>query len=163
LLPKRRSPRRQVEWWAGLSGWRQGSYGCDGKLGRKGRSAVSRDAIDAVNARLMDAFERQDAAAVAACYTPDGKLMTPHAEPHVGQEAIETIVAQGFRGGVRHLTLETVALEVIGDVAWEEGLFTTADASGARLDQGKYIVIWKRVGGAWLMARDIMSSNLPPG
>ncbi len=122
---------------------------------------MSREAIGAVNARLMDAFERQDEAAVADCYTDDGKLMTPHAASHVGREAIQDVVAEGFRGGVGHLTLETVALEVIGDVAWEEGLFTTADASGERLDHGKYIVIWKKVGDAWLMARDIMSSNLP--
>jgi len=122
---------------------------------------MSRDAIGAVNARLMAAFERQDAAAVADCYTDDGKLMTPHAASHVGREAIQSIVAEGFREGVRHLILETVTLEVIGDTAWEEGLFTTADASGERLDHGKYIVVWKQVGGAWLMARDIMSSNLP--
>ena len=122
---------------------------------------MSTKAIAAVNARLMRAFAEQDAATVAALYTADGKLMTPHAASHVGREAIQAIVAEGFRGGVRHLTLETVALEVIGDVAWEEGLFTTADASGERLDHGKYIVIWKKVGDAWLMARDIMSSNLP--
>ncbi len=122
---------------------------------------MSRDAIAAVNARLMAAFERQDAAAVADCYTDDGKLMTPHATAHVGREAIRGVVADGFRTGIAHLTLETVALEVLGDTAWEEGLFTTADASGARLDHGKYIVVWKQVGGAWLMARDIMSSNLP--
>lgn len=162
-IGKCRSPRRQIKWRARLSGWRQGSYGCDGKLGVNGRNVLSRDAIAAVNARLVDAFERQDAAAAADCYTLDGKLMTPHAEPHVGRAAIQHVVSEGFVGGVRHLTLETVTLEVIGDMAWEEGLFTTADAGGERLDHGKYIVIWKQVDGEWLMARDIMSTNLPPG
>ena len=91
------------------------------------------------------------------------RAQTTHETVAQAREAIQGVVADGFRGGIAHLTLQTVTLEVIGDTAWEEGLFTTADASGARLDHGKYIVIWQRVGDAWLMARDIMSSNLPPG
>lgn len=122
---------------------------------------MSREAIEATNSRLMEAFARRDAAAATASYLPDGKLMAPFAEPYVGHSQIRDFLQAGFDGGIAKLELETLALEVLGDTAWEEGLFAVADAAGRVLDQGKYIVIWKKVGDAWLMARDIMSSNLP--
>lgn len=124
---------------------------------------MSEQAIAAVNRRLVTAFAKKDAAAAADLYTTDGKLMTPFAEPYVGRSAIQKAIAAGFAKGVAGLTLETVTIEVAGDTAWEEGLFETRDAAGRRIDRGKYIVIWKKVDGDWLMARDIMSSNLPRG
>lgn len=122
---------------------------------------MSREAIAAANARLEQAFARRDAAAATAAYLPDGKLMAPFGEPYVGHAAIRAFLEAGFARGIAKLELQTIELEVLGDTAWEEGLFAVADAAGTVLDRGKYIVIWKKVGETWLMARDIMSSNLP--
>ncbi len=116
-------------------------------------------AIASVNERIVRAYEERDAAAAAACYTADGKLMVPRAEPHVGPAAIEASIRTSFAAGIARLRLETVVLEASGDTAWEEGIFEVFDAAGSSLDLGKYIVIWKREGGGWRIARDIMSSN----
>lgn len=116
-------------------------------------------AIAAVNGRIVAAFRDRDAAAAAACYTVHGRLMAPGAEPHVGPAAIRSCIQAGFEAGVGGLRLETETLEVLGETAWEEGIYETFDAAGRSLDLGKYIVIWKRVDGAWLIARDIMSTN----
>ena len=89
--------------------------------------------------------------------------MAPFAEPFVGHAAIQAFLEDGFARGIARLGLETVTLEVLGDTAWEEGLFTILAGDGTTLDHGKYIVIWKKVGARWLMARDIMSSNRPAG
>ena len=120
---------------------------------------MSKEAIARANARLIDAFAARNAAAAAARYTTDGKLMAPFAEPYIGREAIRDCIGKGFENGVARLGLVTVAIEVLGDTAWEEGLFTVWTADGTILDHGKYIVIWKAVDGDWLMTRDIMSSN----
>jgi ketosteroid isomerase-like protein len=122
---------------------------------------MTREAIARTNARLVAAFAEQDAATATACYTEDAKLMAPFAPSHVGHAAIRDFLEQGFAKGIGHLELETLTLKIFGDTAWEEGLFVVGTEPGAVLDRGKYIVIWKRVGGAWLMARDIMSSDLP--
>ena len=118
-------------------------------------------AIALVNDRIVQAFADQNAAAAAACYTGDGKLMVPRAEPHVGPDAIRANIEATFAVGIRKLRLETLTLEVLGDTAWEEGVFEVFDAAGRSRDLGKYIVIWKRRNGAWRIARDIMSSNRP--
>lgn len=116
-------------------------------------------AIALVNERIVQAFADRDAAAAAACYTAHGRLMAPRAEPHIGPAAIRASIEAGFAAGVAALRLETVVLEVLGDTAWEEGIYEVFDAAGSSLDLGKYIVIWKRQGDAWRIARDIMSSN----
>jgi uncharacterized protein (TIGR02246 family) len=123
---------------------------------------MSEATIAQMNARLIAAFAARDAAAAAAHYTTDGKLMVPYAEAHVGRDAIQACIEEGFQRGVARLGLVTVTIEVLGDTAWEEGLFTVWAADGKALDHGKYIVIWKAIGSEWLIARDIMSSNRPP-
>lgn len=32
---------------------------------------------------------------------------------------------------------------------------------GTVADRGKYIVVWKRVGGKWLLHRDIWNTSMP--
>lgn len=124
---------------------------------------MSEAEIAQANAALIEAFAARDAMAAAASYTEDGKLMAPFAEPFVGRAAIQAFLEDGFARGIARLGLETVTLEVLGDTAWEEGLFTIWSGDGTTLDHGKYIVIWKKLGARWLMARDIMSSNRPAG
>ncbi len=116
--------------------------------------------ITAANRRFMDAFKRDDAAAIAAGYTADGHLLVPHMAPICGRAAIEAV----FRamGGHGH-TLEPVTAELEGhsDTAIETGRYTRKDAGGATLDTGKYVLIWKRVDGVWQMHRDMVSTDLP--
>lgn len=123
---------------------------------------MTEEAIARANARLIEAFAARDATAAAARYTPNGKLMVPFAEAHVGREVIRAEIVRQFESGVARLGLVTVTIEILGDTAWEEGLYTVWSASSKPLDHGKYIVIWKNYDGEWLMARDIMSSNRPP-
>ena len=48
-------------------------------------------------------------------------------------------------------------------MAYDYGWYTFAfDTDNGRVtDKGKYIVVWKKVGGAWKVASDIFNTNLP--
>ena len=48
-------------------------------------------------------------------------------------------------------------------MAYEIGTYTMGlDAPGGRVeDEGKYVVVWTRVGGDWKVAADIFNSNRP--
>ena len=59
------------------------------------------------------------------------------------------------------IRLEAVEVEGHGDTAYEVGRATITGADGETLDEAKYIVIWKKVGDAWKLHRDIFNSNLP--
>jgi ketosteroid isomerase-like protein len=65
--------------------------------------------------------------------------------------------------GIKEATLDTVEVEAHGDAAYEVGRYTLKGDGGQLLDQGKYVVIWKRVGGQWRLHRDIWNSSLPAG
>jgi ketosteroid isomerase-like protein len=46
-----------------------------------------------------------------------------------------------------------------GDTAYEVGKYTLSGDSGKVNDRGKYIVIWRKVGGQWKLYRDIFNTN----
>ena len=50
-----------------------------------------------------------------------------------------------------------------GDLAYDYGWYTfDFDTDNGRvMDKGKYIVVWKKVGGVWKVAADIFNTNLP--
>ena len=64
--------------------------------------------------------------------------------------------------GVRGHTLElqTQELDVTGETAIEIGSYMRRRADGSLFDRGKYMVIWKRVEGAWKIHRDMFSTSL---
>ena len=51
-----------------------------------------------------------------------------------------------------------IDLEVDGNMAYELGTYTLSGEAGP-LDNGKYVVVWKRTGGEWKWHRDIWNSN----
>lgn len=59
------------------------------------------------------------------------------------------------------MTLETRELDELGETAIEGvGQGELFDENGTRLDQLKYIVVWKRIDGSWKLHRDMFSTNL---
>jgi hypothetical protein len=36
------------------------------------------------------------------------------------------------------------------------------DAAGKTVETGKYIEVWRRINGKWLMVRDIWNDDAPP-
>jgi len=65
--------------------------------------------------------------------------------------------------GYQDLRVETTRIESSGDMAMEIGRYTVSivEESGQTfIDQGKYLVVWRRL-GAWRVAADCWSSNLP--
>ena len=120
-----------------------------------------RAAIEAANGKWMQAAAAKDAAGVAAMYTKDGWVLPPNASPRKGLIAIEKFW-QGELAGVSEVILQVVQLEAVNqDTAWEVGKFQVKGTGGAVLDDGSYMVIWKKVGEAWKLHRDIWNSDRP--
>ncbi len=87
--------------------------------------------------------------------------MASNAEPFAGREAIQGFFQGAFDGGIRELKLETLTVEILGNTAWEEGLYELRADGGVVADKGKFIVVWKQTGDEWLLHRDIISTNQP--
>lgn len=120
-----------------------------------------RTAIEAANRNFMTAFQKGDAAAVAALYTEDGEALPPNGEPVRGRPALEAMWRGVIDAGIASAKLTTREVEGVGPAVWESGTYELSGKDGALVDRGKYVVIWKRTNGQWQLHRDIWNSSQP--
>jgi uncharacterized protein (TIGR02246 family) len=125
-------------------------------------SADLTDAIKTTNDAFLAAVERGDAAGMADVYTDDGAVLPTNAGIIRGKPAIQAFWQAALEGlGMRGATLATVELELQGDTAVEVGEYTIKGEGGSTVDEGKYVVIWRRQGDQWKWHRDIFNTSRP--
>jgi uncharacterized protein (TIGR02246 family) len=128
------------------------------------QAAKTDPAISKILKEFSSAAGAKDAAKIASLYTEDAVFYPPN-EPAVrGRAAIQGWMQKMFDQGVQSLALTGVESRVLGDVAYsvENYTLTVKTPGGLVTDKGKAIVIYKQVGGKWLLAHDIFNSDLPP-
>ncbi len=116
------------------------------------------DVADAWVAR----FAAHDAAGLAALYTEDGQLLPPDGEVVSGRAAIQEFAAKNNPPDGPTFEFATIETLVFGDYAHRQGNFTVKAPDGSAVESGKFIELWKKVGGKWLIHRDMWSRNAPP-
>ena len=119
--------------------------------------------IAEVNERFMRAFEQGDAAGVAALYTDGGQILPPGSDIITGKEAIEAFWSAVMEMGVKKVELNTLELDHQGDMAIDVGRVSLFTETGDKIDDPKFLVVWKREGGQWKIHRDIWNSDTVPG
>ncbi len=122
---------------------------------------AAKEAIAAANKAFMAAFANGDAAGIAALYTEDGQVAPPSAEVMTGREALQEFWGMVIGMGLKSVKLETAELELLGEAGIEQGYYELGAGTGKVADRGKYLVVWKRVGGEWMLHRDIWNSSVP--
>jgi uncharacterized protein (TIGR02246 family) len=118
-------------------------------------------AIEAANAKFSADFAKGDAAAVASHYTAAAWAFPPNGEITKGREAIGKLWKGAMDSGVKSIKLVVVEVEAHGDAAHEVGTYALMGEGGKALDNGKYVVVWKREGGQWRIHRDIWNTSVP--
>jgi uncharacterized protein (TIGR02246 family) len=126
-----------------------------------GGSAAARQAIDAANKKFISAIARGDASAVAALYTVEGAAYPANSEVVQGRPALEAMWKGVIDSGITGVELTTTEHESAGDLAYEVGNYVMKMKDGTVADRGKYLVVWKRRNGQWLLHRDIWTTSLP--
>ena len=109
-------------------------------------------------------YNAKDAAKLAGFYAEDAVYM-PSNQPMVkGRAPIEAHFKQEFQQGFTNLKLTPMESAISGSQAYEAGT-ATITVPGGRLQQDKYVVVFKQVGGAWKIAYDINNTDqpAPPG
>lgn len=130
-------------------------------------SAESRDeqAIRSLIQQWVKLVAAKNADAVAELYAPDGAIMPPNAPLAEGRAAIAATWRSMMEAPGFQLTFVPTRIDVSkgGDMAMDRGTYrlVTQAATGAVEDRGKYVVVWRKVGGRWKAAADIFNSDLP--
>ena len=104
-------------------------------------------------------------AKVAAFYTEDATFNPPNEPPVRGRAAIQAWMQKMYDQGSASLTLTPVESAISGNIAYSYESYTfTFTPKGAPpvVEKGKSVVVYKQVGGKWLLAHDIFNSDTPP-
>lgn len=123
-------------------------------------AAQDKATIQKRNDQWAAAFNKGDAAAVAALYTEDADVLPPGNDMVSGRKEIEIFWSEAVRGfGDAQLT--TVSVVPLGtDAAREIGTFKfMTKGTAPHQITGKYVVFWRKVGNDWQLATDIWNSN----
>jgi uncharacterized protein (TIGR02246 family) len=136
--------------------------------------AFAQDNADtAAIAKTRAAFEKavsaQDPSAIAKLFTADGTELPPNAPAAKGRAAIEAYHKAFAQQFMNHgFSLAATETKAIGDTAYEAGTYKQTlmpmKGGGMMDDKGKYLVVLKKEGGAWLLAYAMYNSDNPlPG
>jgi ketosteroid isomerase-like protein len=122
--------------------------------------------FDALNAHWVAAFKANDFAAIEALMAPDSLLLAPGAPPIQGAKAVAAMWESW--GALPNVAIDfgatLVEVAASGELAYDYGTYTFAFDSeeGPFKENGKYIVVWKKIDGAWKIAADIFNNNGAP-
>jgi uncharacterized protein (TIGR02246 family) len=118
--------------------------------------------IDVANQKWIVAYNKGDAAAVAALYTEHAAVLPPGHDLVRGHEAIQTFFNGAIQSGFKVTALHSMSVEQYGDAAREIGSVSgqMPDANKQMTNvEGKYVVVWKRVNNSWKLDSDIWNLN----
>ena len=107
------------------------------------------------------AFNRGDAAAVAALYAQDAQLVMSGSPPVKGKAGIEAAVRKMIQSGLKvrigaHQNLGS------GSLAYVSGPYTVLEGEGGRqVETGHYVEVWSNHDGTWLIDLDVNAAGPP--
>ena len=105
-------------------------------------------------------FAASDSVGLANLYTQDAKFMMTGAPAISGIENIQSTFSGIIKSGISNADLRTIEVWGTEDLITEEGEYSLF-VGETEVDQGKYLVLWKKEDGKWKFFRDIFNSNLP--
>jgi ketosteroid isomerase-like protein len=117
-------------------------------------------AIEAVNAKWMELFNKGDFDGIGQLYSADATAFPPGAAMVKGRPAIAAMW-KGMAGQVTDPKVTTLEVKRFGTHAVREiGTFSlkTKGASPKEVT-GKYVVLWEKVRGQWKMSSDIWNDG----
>ena len=123
--------------------------------------ATAKTEIVAANKEFMTLFAASDSVNLANLYAQDAKFMMNGAPAIAGRKNIQSVISGIMSSGISSVDLRTIDVWGTENFITEEGELTLM-AGDTEVDQGKYIVLWKKEDGKWNLFRDIFNSNLAP-
>ena len=146
------------------------AFACAGCSGGSGPSFDKADVerIAHVIADLRTAFNAKDPAKAAALYSLTAAVMPPNRALMRGRKFVEQYYVDRFAEGASDLELTAADISGQGTLAYASGDYrlnlVPKDGGQARRDRGKFLWIFRKQNGQWLIEYVIFSSDfvVPP-
>ncbi len=122
-------------------------------------------ALRAVNTAWFEAHRTGNVDGIVGLYAPDAIVSAPGMEPVRGEAAIRVAFATDMQAmsaaGLSQAAGATPQFGVSGDLGYEWNSYTVTDKSGKTVDRGKYVSVFGRRDGKWVIISDIWNSDMP--
>jgi uncharacterized protein (TIGR02246 family) len=145
------------------AGEKAGNNAANGNAAAAVDTRADEQAIRGQVDRWLQLVKAKDAAGISALYAEDGAVMPPNAPIGKGRDAIRQTWASMMQTPGFDLTFvpEQIIVSSSGDMALDRGTykFTAAPKGTVETDTGKYVVVWRKIGGDWKAAADIFNSD----
>ncbi len=112
----------------------------------------------------VNAYTAGDADKIVALYADDGVTMPPDAMLITSHEALRKFLVADIaksRAAGLSFVLGEESSAIAGNLGWHSGTFKVNGAGGATVGTGKYLQVWRKTDGKWLMIRDIWNNDAP--
>jgi ketosteroid isomerase-like protein len=121
--------------------------------------------IEEKNLQYFTAIEKNDVKAFEEQFLEDSWIMVPNAPIYCGPGAMADYFSEvGMKKGIARGKFIAIDLYGVGsEIVAEVGFYHFYDKSNQQFDDGKYIVLWKRVDGHWRRLRQTITSSRPNG
>ncbi|MEQ5843777.1 nuclear transport factor 2 family protein [Paraburkholderia acidicola] len=120
-------------------------------------------AIRSINHAVIDYIKTRDYTAITEFYDVDAAFLLPGSPAFVGIEAIRAAwkTLSQTPGISLEAEPETIEFAESGDLAMDRGWYrlTTMSDGESVLEQGKYLVVWRKKHGEWKMIADMINAN----
>jgi ketosteroid isomerase-like protein len=137
-------------------------YGCKTEQSNSGTNLEeAKKAIAESNDIYFQAFVKNDSSIFINRYAEDCCIMGPNAPALCGANAPLEFFKMAYNDfGLRNGKFITQEVFGVGDeYVAEVGLWQSFDANNNLMDDGKFLVLWKKTPKGWKMFRDSFSSN----
>ncbi len=118
-------------------------------------------ALEALNAEWGACASAGNVEGVVALYTSDATLVWPDAPAMQGTDAIRAAYTGMLAAPGVWIRFTPTTVTFSGDLAADFGVVELRMPPTAPMQTAKYLVVWKKVDGAWKVFYDAWNSNAP--
>jgi ketosteroid isomerase-like protein len=122
--------------------------------------AADTQAIRQTTTSLETAFNAKDTEKILALYTDNSVFMPPNKPLLRGRGPLQGFYDGLFKAGSRDLTLTVDDVAGHGPIAYASGSYSMMN--GATHDRGKFLFVFRNLGGNWRFEYTSWNSDLPP-
>jgi ketosteroid isomerase-like protein len=108
----------------------------------------------------LGSFNGGDVAGLTLAYSGDAVILPPDEPPTAGPQAIEAFW-QAYGPGQVRLEVGDVEAMKIGELWFRQGAYKAQFPDEGEPRVGKFIELWKKENGNWLMFRQMWNRNAP--
>lgn len=143
---------------------------CQSQAGGRRTGAVAQDSesfdlpaacetVQRQNAEFTRAHVTGDVAAIDGMFTQDAKSFPPGADAAVGLPAIHALTVEFLKAGIKEFREETTDCYGTDDLLVDQGTYVVVYGPDSTTEHGKYLNVWKQVGGAWRIHANIWNTS----